>query len=155
MNPELLTALNAHFSRESGGDTVAAPNLKQMLLERLLRATDDDRAPAREAEAERAWQQAQKQLAALRRGQRELRALLAYVGETFGACPRCWGTRSDCPQCRGLGHPGKYPVQRAEFLAWVEPALYQLGLQLTPLGSAESEAVQAHHFSNATERKAS
>ncbi|MEW6590779.1 MAG: hypothetical protein AB1418_07060 [Pseudomonadota bacterium] len=153
MNPELLSALNAHFSREPGAGPAGTPNLKQMLFERLLSSVDES--PGRTEEAERAWQQAQKQLAALRRSQRELRALLGYVGETFGACPRCWGTRSDCPHCHGLGHPGKYPVQRAEFLAWVEPALNPLGLQLTPLAGGDPEEVETHHFFNATERKAS
>jgi len=153
MNPELLSALSAHFSREPGAANAGAPNLKQMLFERLLSSAGEN--PDRAEEAERAWQQAQKQLSALRRSQRELRALLGYVGETFGACPRCWGTRSDCPQCHGLGHPGKYPVQRAEFLAWVEPALNQLGLQLTPLAGRETEEVETQHFFNTTERKAS
>lgn len=153
MNPELLSALSAHFSREPGAGNAGAPNLKQMLFERLLSSADEN--PARAEEAERAWQQAQKQLGALRHSQRELRALLGYVGETFGACPRCWGTRSDCPQCHGLGHPGKYPVHRAEFLAWVEPALVQLGLQLTPLADQEPEEVGANHFLDATERKSS
>lgn len=145
MNPELLSALNAHFSRGAAGSGEATtPNLKQMLFEQLLSSVNVD--PGRTEEAQRTWEQAQKQLAALRRNQRELRALLAYVGETFGACPRCWGTRGDCPHCHGLGHPGKYPVQRGEFLAWVEPALNQLGLRLTPLAGEEPEEVETQHF---------
>lgn len=153
MNPELLSALHAHFSREPGAQQTGAPNLKQMLLDRLMSSLDEH--PRRAEKAEQAWQQAQKQLAAMRHSQRELRALLGYVGETFGACPRCWGTRSDCPHCHGLGHPGKYPVQRDEFLAWVEPALNQLGLKLAPLAGGEPDEEETHRFFNATERKAS
>jgi hypothetical protein len=66
--------------------------------------------------------------------QEELEAtqvVMHHVGKMLGACPYCFGEDEDCEACAGRGAPGSTKPAKKELLAWVEPALARLGLQVT------------------------
>ena len=70
----------------------------------------------------------------MHRLQEELEAaqvIAHHVGKIFGACPYCFGEDEDCEACAGRGAPGSTKPAKKELLAWVEPALARLGLQVT------------------------
>lgn len=82
----------------------------------------------------------EQQLAKARRTIRRLRDLLepaselaAYVAETFGACGSCWGLNVECGHCAGNGRAGWLHPAREELLAWAEPALARLGMQVVAI----------------------
>jgi len=81
---------------------------------------------------ERELQQAHGEVQRLRAALSAADAMAAYVADTFGACPACWGLNRFCSRCHGHGTPGRAEPNGEVLLAWVEPAITRLGLQLVP-----------------------
>lgn len=90
----------------------------------------------REAEAQEASEltdcrqrlgRAREVIGRLRQEMEAAHAIVNYISQVFGACPRCWGQDTTCRQCDGRGVPGAFAPQEDELLAWAEPALNRLG----------------------------
>jgi hypothetical protein len=73
----------------------------------------------------------------LRRDLHSVDEIFRHLGHVFGACPACFGMSEDCGRCRGQGMPGSVTPLEEELLAWVEPALARLGLQVIPIPSQQ------------------
>jgi hypothetical protein len=51
-----------------------------------------------------------------------------FVAKLVGACPMCLGEDPMCRECGGKGGPGARDPDTAGLVAWLTPALRQLGL---------------------------
>lgn len=62
-----------------------------------------------------------------------LRAALGHVAGMLGACSACCGEERSCPKCHGGGKPGCAPsiASAEELRAWLEPALWRMGMHIT------------------------
>ena len=90
--------------------------------------------PAGDREIERA----RRAVRQLRRDLQAVDTIFRHLGHVFGACPACFGMSEECGRCHGDGVPGSMTPLRDELLAWVEPALARLGLQVIPIPSQKA-----------------
>jgi hypothetical protein len=51
-----------------------------------------------------------------------------FVATLVGACPICLGEDMACHECGGKGGPGARDLDAAALVAWLAPALRELGL---------------------------
>jgi hypothetical protein len=107
-----------------------------MMLLAAAQSRHDTRGGDEEVEAlEQRALNAEAQLEDARRALRGARAaisssqaLMEYVARAVGSCARCCGLNPLCPACGGQGRPGYRQPDREELLAWLQPALAQIGL---------------------------
>jgi hypothetical protein len=107
--------------------------------------TMDARRPRRESRGRASQPAGDREIERARRAVRQLRrdlqavdTIFRHLGHVFGACPACFGMSEECGRCHGNGVPGSMTPLRDELLAWVEPALARLGLQVTPIPSEKA-----------------
>jgi hypothetical protein len=93
------------------------------------------RARAAQPADDREIERARRAVRPLRRDLQAVDTIFRHLGHVFGACPACFGMSDECGRCHGHGVPGSMTPLRDELLAWVEPALARLGLQVTPIQS--------------------
>jgi hypothetical protein len=71
--------------------------------------------------------------------------MLKHVASVFGACPYCWGRNANCRRCHGHGVPGSSEPDPDRLLAWAEPALRKIGMQVT-IAHAEMRKDNSSHY---------
>ena len=127
----LLALMSQDESRVAGGrDADETMDARPARPGRRARGSQ----PAGDRELERARRVARQ----LRRDLHSVDTIFRHLGHVFGACPACFGLSDDCGRCHGHGMPGSVTPLEEELLAWVEPALARLGLQVTPIPSQET-----------------
>jgi hypothetical protein len=133
MSPEQVSMLN-NISEMPPAARVSA--LMQMMNER---SQEED--PQAEAFADMALQlrKAELRTQVLEEKLVQARTAIAYIGETLGLCPECWGTLSNCPMCGG-GALRRYTPDEDQLRRLVAPALDRLGL--TIVSADESSALE-------------
>ena len=95
----------------------------QDALAAALRGGDGERDRAGPSRRERALS------GALRRSEKINAALVAKIEMlacALGACPSCWGNDAECPDCGGIGRPGRMAPDPQCFDRFVAPVIQRL-----------------------------
>ena len=109
-------------------------------LENSREAPDDE---DRHARCRRELQRARRTIRQLGELLEPADQMVHYIGQTFGACTRCWGLNTACPNCRGRGRPGSAAPVEEELLTWVEPALRRLGKRVSTVERSDETSAGA------------
>jgi hypothetical protein len=117
------------------GDDAPAQNgdPNQRLLQELIarQLQGGSKREKRSNQARRQQEMLRKAEARLERAverQNEMMARLEDLALACGFCPRCFGDKPSCPECRGKGVPGYYEPDPEAWEVYVQPSLYRLGL---------------------------